>query len=81
VSELERVNEAHGDALKRAKGDTQVALSILAHQLIGEQNENERLREALREIEALDDKTYYDDPSAGFAALARRALQPEEDAA
>ena len=34
----------------------------------------EELEQALREIADLDDKTYYDDPVAGFAAVARAAL-------
>jgi hypothetical protein len=35
------------------------------------------LEQALREIAAMDGATWYDDPSAGFAAVARRALGEE----
>jgi LPS O-antigen subunit length determinant protein (WzzB/FepE family) len=35
------------------------------------------LEEALRDIAAMDGATWYDDPSAGFAAVARRALGQE----
>lgn len=50
----------------------------LSSLLEARQNEAFGLEAALREIVELDDKTYYDDPSAGFAAIARRALEKEE---